>query len=230
MRDGAFQHFTYDTGVQHSEDRSKLVLIPGENIVSLQRGTSFVFVFEGFAQISGRFGSIMLQAGMHGCFYEGVMRTYKGSMVFIVRQEGFAGVFSIGGPLEPVGRLKYIDGCTDSILIPPVRKGDPCLNHLHFPVGISQTMHTHPEIRYGVVAKGYGKCITDEREYDLVPGLVFAILPNGRHCFKTIKHTMDVVAFHPTSDVGPTDEAHPMITRTIVDGVPASELREIQTA
>lgn len=228
--DEAFRHFTWNTGIQYSEDNTRLILIPGENVVSLQRGTQFVFVFEGFAQVSGRFGTVMLQSGMYGCFYEGVMRTYRGSMVWIVRQDGYAGMFGIGGPIEPVGRLKYIDGCTDSILIPPVKKGDPCLNHLHFPVGISQTMHTHPDIRLGVVAKGYGKCVTERREYDLVPGLVFAILPDGKHCFKTGKHTMDIIAFHPTTDVGPTDEAHPMIRRTIVDGVSAADIPEIQTA
>lgn len=230
MMDEAFRHFTWDTGIQYSEDNTRLILIPGENVVSLQRGTQFVFVFEGFAQVSGRFGTVMLQSGMYGCFYEGVMRTYRGSMVWIVRQDGYAGMFGIGGPIEPVGRLKYIDGCTDSILVPPVKKGDPCLNHLHFPVGISQTMHTHPDIRLGVVAKGYGKCVTERREYDLVPGLVFAILPDGKHCFKTNKHTMDIIAFHPTTDVGPTDEAHPMINRTIVNGVKASDIPEIQTA
>lgn len=228
--DAAFRHVRWETGVGYSEAGSKLILIEGENIISLQRGTSFVYVFDGFASVTGRFGNMMLQPGMYGCFYEGHIRTYKGSMVFTVRQDGYAGMFSVGGPLEPVGRLKYIDGCTDSILIPPVKKGDPCLNHLHFPVGIKQTMHTHPEVRLGIVCKGYGKCITEFGKYDLVPGLVFAILAGGKHSFITEKHTLDIVAFHPTTDVGPTDEAHPMINRTIVDGISAANLPEIQTA
>lgn len=229
MMDEAFKHFVWDTAVTYSHEDSRLILTYGENVISLQRGTSFLYVFDGFAQVSGKFGTMMLQPGMYGCFYEGLLRTYKGSMVWMSRQIGYPGMFSVGGPIEPIGRLKYIDGCTDSILVPPVKKGDPCLNHLHFPIGISQTMHTHPEIRLGIVAKGYGKCVTDHGEYDLVPGLTFAIMPNGRHCFKTGKHTMDVIAFHPTSDIGPTDEAHPMINRTMVDGVSASTLKEIQT-
>ena len=40
---------------------------------------------------------------------------------------------------------------------------------------------------------------------------------------------MDVIAFHPDSDFGPTDIEHPMINRTIVNGVKASELENIRT-
>ena len=41
---------------------------------------------------------------------------------------------------------------------------------------------------------------------------------------------MIVVAFHPDSDFGPTHEVHPMINRTIVEGVPASQLNSIFSA
>jgi hypothetical protein len=43
--------------------------------------------------------------------------------------------FQIGGPIEETGRLRYIDGRTDSLLIPPVLRGDACLNLLHIPPG-----------------------------------------------------------------------------------------------
>ena len=29
---------------------------------------------------------------------------------------------------------------------------------------------------------------------------------------------MDVIAYHPDSDWGPTDETHPMVNRTFVEG------------
>jgi len=40
---------------------------------------------------------------------------------------------------------------------------------------------------------------------------------------------MDVIAFHPDSDFGATDIDHPMINRTIVDGVSANQIEEIRT-
>jgi hypothetical protein len=157
----------------------------------------------------------------------------------------FKSMYSVGGPIEDKGRLKYIDGCTDSLLIPPVKKGNPCLNHLHFPSGIDQTQHTHPSHRIGIVAKGHGECITPFGNMPLVEGTIFIIkawdgvtystaengmeYPIGQHAFKTTDSSMDVIAFHPDSDFGATDEVHPMINRTIVDGVSASLIDSIRT-
>jgi len=157
----------------------------------------------------------------------------------------FSSMYSVGGSIELIGRLKYIDGCTDSLLIAPVKKGDPCLNHLHFPKGIDQTQHTHPSHRIGIVARGRGECITPFGNMPLVEGTIFIIkawdgttyataengqtYPIGQHAFKTTDSTMDVIAFHPDSDFGATDEIHPMINRTIVDGISASLIDAIRT-
>jgi hypothetical protein len=40
---------------------------------------------------------------------------------------------------------------------------------------------------------------------------------------------MVVMAYHPDSDFGPEDENHPMINRTIVDGMSAAGLAAIRT-
>ena len=40
---------------------------------------------------------------------------------------------------------------------------------------------------------------------------------------------MDVIAYHPDSDTGPTHDDQPMIKRTIVDGVSAADIDEIRT-
>jgi hypothetical protein len=40
---------------------------------------------------------------------------------------------------------------------------------------------------------------------------------------------MDIVAFHPDSDFGPMHDDHPMINRTIIDGISASKLKQVQT-
>ena len=143
---------------------------------------------------------------------------------------GYEGMNVFGGPIEPVGRLRYIDGCSDSLLVPPVRKGDPCLNFLHFPPGIVQTPHVHPSVRTGVVYRGEGLCLLPgEPPVPLRPGVAFVIPTNVTHSFNTDASSMDVVAFHPDSDAGMTDDDHPMVNRTIVDGVSARYLTAIRT-
>jgi quercetin dioxygenase-like cupin family protein len=96
--------------------------------------------------------------------------------------------------------------------------GDPCLNHLHFPAGIIQTAHTHPSTRAGIVAKGQGICVTDKQEIVLSAGSLFYIAKNTEHGFVTETSSMDVIAYHPDSDWGPTHNEHPMVNRTWVDG------------
>jgi quercetin dioxygenase-like cupin family protein len=144
---------------------------------------------------------------------------------------GYNGLNVFGGPIEREGRLRYIDGCTDTLLVPPVRKGDPCLNHLHFPGGIVQTPHTHPSIRSGMVYRGQGVCVLPQREESvpLIQGYAFIIPTNTVHSFNTGDGRMDIIAFHPDSDTGMTDDDHPMINRTIVNGVSARKIEKIHT-
>lgn len=56
------------------------------------------------------------------------------------------------------------------------------------------------------------------------------IIPKGVvHAFETYEDELDVIAFHPDSDFGPTPTQHPMINRSFVDGISASFLPSIQT-
>lgn len=142
-----------------------------------------------------------------------------GTRLFAVQQIGFRAVPMVGGPIEPRGRLRYIDGCSDSLLLAPFLLGDPCLNHLHFPSATTQTHHTHPSIRAGIVVRGAGSCTTPAGEIDLVPGLIFVIPVDGIHGFHTASEAMDVIAYHPDSDYGPRHEDHPMVNRTLVEGL-----------
>lgn len=125
--------------------------------------------------------------------------------------------FSHFGVLEKgEGRLKYIDGCTDSLLISPVKRGMPCLNHLHFPKNVKQTFHTHPSYRAGIVAYGKGYAETKNGIYQIMAGDSWYIPKDELHRFITEDVTMGVIAYHPDSDFGPVDENHPMINRTII--------------
>jgi quercetin dioxygenase-like cupin family protein len=191
-------------------------------------GTHFGYVHEGSAVLNCASGVFNLGPGMY--FSVAGEGTVSGEGAgIIVSRHGYRGLFQVGGPVEPTGRLRYIDGCTDSLLVAPVLKGDPCLNLLAFPGGVNQTPHTHPSIRAGIVASGSGVCITPAGRTPLVPGQAFVIRANQLHSFATGREPMRVIAYHPDSDFGPTHEDHPMINRTLVGGESASLLHEIRT-
>lgn len=133
----------------------------------------------------------------------------------VFQRFGYRGLPLVGGPLESMGRLSYIDQCTASLIVSPARMSDPCLNQLVFPPGIFQTQHTHPTIRLGVVYEGHGVChLQNGEKFDLVPGTTFCLPAHQPHCFESKAETLGVIAFHPDTDTGPTDESHPMLNRT----------------
>ncbi|MES2528013.1 MAG: cupin domain-containing protein [Bdellovibrionota bacterium] len=136
-----------------------------------------------------------------------------GTRVFIMHADRLQGLSSMGGPVEAEGRLRYIDGCTDSVLYSPPMIGDPCMNLLHFPEGVDQTEHYHPSFRSGIVCRGTGVCVSASDDA-LEVGTIFYLPSKMRHKFRTTQHSMDVISFHPDSDWGPTHDIHPMINRT----------------
>lgn len=194
-----------------------------------QIGAVYGYVMQGGATVSSEpmfsskpFVKFTVKAGQwftfpYGCSFE--LQEEGVTKMVITQKVGFTGVAAMGGPIEPLGRLKYIDGCSDTLLSCPPLLGDPCFNHLHFPPNIDQTEHTHPSNRSGGIARGSGLCITPYGEVPLVPGLIFHIPFNGKHRFKTgPDDELDVIAYHPDSDWGPTDTEHPMVNRTLVNG------------
>ncbi len=52
---------------------------------------------------------------------------------------------------------------------------------------------------------------------------------NNLHKFRTQEEKLTVVCFHPDSDTGFTHTNHPMLKRTMVEGISAANLPEIQT-
>lgn len=124
-------------------------------------------------------------------------------------------------PTAP-GQLSYIDGCSNSNLVAPMRNGDPCLNYLHFPPGINQSFHTHPSVRIGYVTHGEGtawfKVGGTEYQFPLIAGLAWIMDRHVFHRFSTsAEQGMTLVAYHPDSEDGPRDEANPMKTRTYLE-------------
>lgn len=194
-------------------------------------GTVYGFAYkEAFLHLERESGECVAYAVLPGMvFCVPPPATIRSSSCLVVKREDWTGLFTIAGPIEKSGRLNYIDGCTDTLLIGPPRVGDPCLNHLHFPPGIEQTMHTHPSVRVGCIARGYGECVSPHGRIPLRPGMMWVLPPDTEHCFYTHESSMDVVAWHPDSDTGPADENHPMVNRTYVDGQSAAGIDSIRT-
>lgn len=161
-------------------------------------------------------GEFFLVAGMYFSLPGPVSVVAQGTTV-VFERAGYRALSLAGGPVEQMGRLSYIDNCTASLIVAPARLGDPCLNQLVFPAGILQTLHTHPSVRLGVVYEGHGFChLEGGLKIPLESGMAFYLPPHQRHCFESRESRLCVIAYHPDSDYGPTDEAHPMINRTYI--------------
>jgi quercetin dioxygenase-like cupin family protein len=179
-------------------------------------GTTYIAVAHGSVVVRGFILYPAMFAAAPGMSY---ITGTKEARALLVHAKHYRGMMAAGGPLEDTGRLRYIDGCTDTGLIGPIKQGDPCLNHLHFPPGIIQTEHTHPSVRIGLVTRGRGLCRAPTGNFPLEQGSVFVIPTGALHGFSTEGDTMDIIAFHPDSIVGPTDERHQMLEATLgVDG------------
>lgn len=185
--------------------------------------THFGYVQTGSSELVGGSGIFDLRAGMY--FSQPGSGKIGGSgSGLVITQFGYRGLFQLGGPVERVGRLQYIDGCSDTLLVSPVVRGQACLNLLVIPPGTAQTAHTHPSFRAGLICRGSGHCQLQGERVPLEAGDVFVIEPEGLHSFDTTEQSLSVIAFHPDSDFGPHRDDHPMVNRTIVDGVSAAKL------
>lgn len=160
-----------------------------------------------------------------GCYAQvpGGCWLYTGAGL-IIHTPDYVGLLQVGGPVEETGRLNYIDGCSDSLLVCPATVGDPCLNLLHLPPRVDQTQHTHPSERVGIILSGGGECRTPDGVHPLTPGMFWCIPTGTVHSFHTGPDPagLNVLAWHPDSDFGPSHDSHPMLNRTMVGGAPAS--------
>ncbi|MEK6825822.1 MAG: cupin domain-containing protein [Nanoarchaeota archaeon] len=200
---------------------------PKSELVLLEGATYFGFVSKGKIKLLQEIPRSRERILYEGDFFsvQGAAKIISNGLGIVNSSGNYLGFNVFGGPIEEKGKLRYIDGCTDTLLVPPVRIGDPCLNHLHFPPNIVQTPHTHPSIRTGLIYKGRGECIIPgDQNISLTPDNVFIIKTDTVHSFNTNNSSMDVISYHPDSDVGMTDSDHPMINRTLVDGISASKM------
>ncbi|MBK1835371.1 cupin domain-containing protein [Roseibacillus ishigakijimensis] len=215
-----FLQYPWQTGLladfAHQPYPTSLSAWAGEPLALPAGATHYGFLWRGSSQLAATPGTFPLIAGMSFCS-PGPVRLSGPGHGLVITSHHHRGLFSLHGPVEETGRLRYIDGCTDTLLIAPPRLGDPCLNLLHIPPATAQTSHTHPSLRAGLVISGQGECRTPQGVHPLTPGQIFAIPAQAEHSFHTGPHSsLRVLAYHPDSDFGPTDEDHPMVNRTII--------------
>jgi quercetin dioxygenase-like cupin family protein len=177
--------------------------------------THFGMVLGGAADVTDDLGTLRLTAGMYFVIPGQCQVHPFRSQGLVITCPGYRGLRQFGGPPEPAGRLRYIDGCSDTLLVCPPRRGEPCLNSLHVPPRTRQSAHTHPSDRIGVILRGRGECHTPRGVYPLTPGMGWRIPAGVLHAFVTHTDSLDILAWHPDSDFGPTDEDHPMLNRTV---------------
>ncbi len=189
----------------------------------------FVVVQSGTALVSYDGSTVALKAGYFGTF-PGELALEGEGEALVVTSVGYRGMALLGGPLEPDGRLRYVDNCRTTLLIAPPKRGEPCLNYMVLPQSTVQTPHTHRSLRTGLVISGKGRCGTEQGLLDLSEGTVFVIPPDVLHSFQSEPDgELRIVIYHPDSDAGPTDTDHTMLNRTFVNGMSAQAMPEIQT-
>lgn len=216
--------------LSHEQLPAIIHLRHGNSLKLAATGTHFGFVYQGHPTLSAQLGSYQLHPGMYFCLPASGYLEADNSSGIIITALNYCGVFSLGGPIETVGRFAYIDGGTTSLLIPPLMLGDPCLHALYFSRDRTQTMHTHPSYRIGMIVDGSGEAETPEGIFALQPGTVFVMPANSPHKFRTTQDNLTLVIFHPDSDTGFTQRHHLMLNQTFVEGVSASQLPQIQTS
>lgn len=194
---------------------SELILFNNTPLSLSSVATYYGYVISGSPSLTHQNNTYHLTPGMYFSTPHSLKLTGQAKVLIMARLQHH-GFFQLGGPVEETGRLKYIDGCTDSLLIAPIIMGDPCLNLLHIPKQTEQSQHTHPSHRLGVVINGEGICKTPSGIHPLKAGTIFYIPENGLHSFHTQDDQLRVIAYHPESDFGPTHENHPMINKTIL--------------
>tara|TARA_R110000796_G_scaffold214234_1_gene330232 strand:- start:1107 stop:1787 length:681 start_codon:yes stop_codon:yes gene_type:complete len=202
---------------------TKAEWIASDEIIGELSSTCYGYVVDGKAIITNNNQEWHVQEGNYFALNgKSEVLIEKQANIWTVEKKGYRAMNMVG-TVETRGRLSYIDGCSDSVLVSMPRQGDPVLNYLHFPTGIYQTQHTHPSIRMGIVIRGNGEAFQEKSNTSdgwvkpLSKGCMFMLEEQELHSFRTTDEIMDIVAFHPDSDTGPTDENHSMINRTYIE-------------
>lgn len=194
------------------EDRHRFLVsrIEGKREFVSQKNTRFIF-------LKGKIDSknALLSGFVAAATNEDFIADGHGIVIDLLGYNNSEQFFCLVNP-GSFGHLSYIDGCSNSNLISPSRNGDPCLNYLYFPKNTLQTFHVHPSVRIGMILSGEGTAELEDSKHNLMVGDCFLLDRFTRHRFYTNDSHMSLIAFHPDSDDGPSDEYNPMKSRTYI--------------
>jgi hypothetical protein len=207
----------YTIDRRDSEHPSRIVVASGMYSHLDPMATMYWYSLAGTARIRTKGFDVTADVGTFGAC-PGPFDVVCQGLVIMFERISYRGLVS-AGRLEDRGRLAFMDGCSDTVLIAPPQAGDPVLNHLHIPSTVKQSPHFHTSDRLGVVTGGSGVAWIgrdDVSEVRLQRGSIFCVEAHEVHSFETNEESLDIVVFHPDSDWGPTDAVHPMRTRSVL--------------
>jgi mannose-6-phosphate isomerase-like protein (cupin superfamily) len=213
----------------HDVFPTKITVWSGGYMQLEEEASHYIVVYSGRAVVGHGDDVRMLGEGHYGVFPGKTELVAGGGAALIVSSMGYNAMPLFGGPIEDTGRLRYIDNCKNTVLLPPPVKGEPCLNFLDLCPGVTQTPHTHPSIRIGMILRGNGACGTANGTLPLSTGTLFVIPPETLHSFESREEPLKIVIYHPDSVDGPTHTSNTMLNNTFVDGKTAQEMPQLHT-
>jgi mannose-6-phosphate isomerase-like protein (cupin superfamily) len=115
--------------------------------------------------------------------------------------------------------LPYINGCSTTQLLTPIRKGDPTFQLLRLPPHTSeQQHHIHSTARIVYVQSGRGYSVIGasgkHETIDLTPGTIILLDKMVPHHFVTEDEPLVVLPLHIYSSIGQSEWDHPMFNGT----------------
>jgi mannose-6-phosphate isomerase-like protein (cupin superfamily) len=115
--------------------------------------------------------------------------------------------------------LPYVNGCSTTQLLPPIRKGDPTFQLLRIPPHTSeQAHHIHSTARIVYVYSGRGQSVVGQegavKTEPLLPGYVMVLDKMVPHHFVTGEEPLVVIPLHIFSSTGLDEHDHPMMNGT----------------
>lgn len=214
---------------ENDEFPTEIFIYSGGNKLLRDGASHYIVVYSGVTVLKYNGDIRTLGEGCYGVF-PGKTELLSGSgATFVVSAVGYDAMHLSGGPIEDTGRLRYIDNCHNTVLLPPPVKGEPCLNFLDLCPGVTQTPHTHPTIRIGIILRGSGACGTATGTLPLKTGTMFVIPPETLHSFQSKEEQMKIVIYHPDSVDGPTHTSNTMMNNTFIEGKTAQNLPQFHT-
>lgn len=147
----------------------------------------------------------------------------------LMQKTGFDAQTLIGGPDDGRGRLRWINGVRYSLLVPPMKSGDPCLELISFPRNHFGSLITFAFPFIAVVRDGEGEIQTEDRNYRVEWGNQISIPPNYPHRYVTTPRApLQLVVFQTVTGESFDDGRNPLVEATIYKGQSAQDVDEIR--